>query len=162
MTPATNAIVASLPREKQGVASAVNDTARELGAAFGIAMLGSAFNTGYRNDIADNLGGLATEAAAQAKEAPAIALNIAESVGDSALADAARGAFTSGMRYATLLGAGLLVIGAVFVWVRGDNVHDEELEDELDRPGVDRLADSVSPSPAPVLASEVDPAGVGS
>ena len=40
MTPATNAIVASLPRAKQGVASAVNDTARELGAAFGVAVLG--------------------------------------------------------------------------------------------------------------------------
>ena len=51
MTPATNAIVASLPRAKQGVASAVNDTARELGAAFGVAVLGSAFNIGYRNDI---------------------------------------------------------------------------------------------------------------
>ena len=49
MTPATNAIVGSLPRAKQGVASAVNDTARELGAAFGIAILGSAFNSGYRS-----------------------------------------------------------------------------------------------------------------
>ena len=132
MTPATNAIVASLPREKQGVASAVNDTARELGAAFGVAMLGSAFNIGYRNDIADNLGGLGAETAEQVKEAPAIALNIAKAAGDSALADAAKGAFTSGMRYATLLGAGLLLVGAIFVWVRGDNVHDEELEDVLD------------------------------
>ena len=66
MTPATNAIVASLPREKQGVASAVNDTARELGAAFGVAMLGSAFNIGYRDDIADNLGGFAADAAERA------------------------------------------------------------------------------------------------
>ncbi|HEY6531805.1 MAG TPA: hypothetical protein VIY72_05855, partial [Acidimicrobiales bacterium] len=130
-------IVASLPREKQGVASAVNDTSRELGAAFGVAMLGSAFNIGYRDDIADNLGGLANEAAAQAKEAPALALQIARAAGDTALGDAARGAFTSGMRYATLLGAALLVVGAVFVWGRGDNGHDEELEDELDRPGVE-------------------------
>ena len=124
------------------MASAVNDTARELGAAFGIAMLGSAFNIGYRDDIADNLGGLGTEAAAQAKEAPAIALNIANEIGDSALADAARGAFTSGMRYATLLGAALLVVGAIFVWVRGDNVHVEQLEDELDRTDVDELRET--------------------
>ncbi|MFN8026417.1 MAG: MFS transporter [Acidimicrobiia bacterium] len=55
MTPATNAIVASLPRAKQGVASAVNDTARELGAAFGVAVLG-AFNTGYRHSIDSHLG----------------------------------------------------------------------------------------------------------
>ena len=39
-TPATTAITASLPPSKQGVASAVNDTARELGSALGIAILG--------------------------------------------------------------------------------------------------------------------------
>ena len=138
MTPATNAIVASLPRAKQGVASAVNDTARELGAAFGVAVLGSAFNTGYRDSIVDHLGGLGAEAAEQAKEAPALALQVAQAIGDHALVDAARSAFTSGMRYATLLGAGLLLVGAAFVWVRGDSVVDELLEDELDRPDLDR------------------------
>ncbi|MDA0180050.1 MFS transporter [Solirubrobacter phytolaccae] len=40
--PATAAIVGSLPDDKQGVASAVNDTAREVGGALGIAVLGSA------------------------------------------------------------------------------------------------------------------------
>src|SRR5215467_14628663 len=46
--PATTAIVASLPREKQGIASAVNDVSRELGGALGIAVLGSILNTAYR------------------------------------------------------------------------------------------------------------------
>jgi EmrB/QacA subfamily drug resistance transporter len=40
-TPATTAIVESLPNDKQGVASAVNDAAREVGGALGIAVLGS-------------------------------------------------------------------------------------------------------------------------
>ncbi len=40
-TPATAAIVGALPDDKQGVASAVNDTAREVGGALGIAVLGS-------------------------------------------------------------------------------------------------------------------------
>jgi len=40
-TPATTAIVESLPDEEQGVASAVNDAAREVGGALGIAVLGS-------------------------------------------------------------------------------------------------------------------------
>jgi EmrB/QacA subfamily drug resistance transporter len=40
-TPATTAIVESLPEEKQGVASAVNDASREVGGALGIAVLGS-------------------------------------------------------------------------------------------------------------------------
>ena len=73
MTPATNAIVASLPPHKQGVASAVNDLSRELGSAFGVAIIGSAFNTGYRNSIDQHLGGLPDPVAALAHEAPATA-----------------------------------------------------------------------------------------
>ena len=52
--PATTAIVASLPREKQGVASAVNDVSRELGGALGIAVLGSVMNSAYRSGVADS------------------------------------------------------------------------------------------------------------
>jgi EmrB/QacA subfamily drug resistance transporter len=119
LTPATTAIVASLPREKQGVASAVNDLAREIGAAFGIAVLGSAFNTGYRSRIDEDLAGRPTELADQAREAPAIALREAQRLGDTSLATAARDAFTSGMRYAVGLGAVLLGVGALYVWLRG-------------------------------------------
>ena len=56
--PATTAIVASLPREKQGVASAVNDVSRELGGALGIAVLGSLFNSGYRSQLASHTANL--------------------------------------------------------------------------------------------------------
>src|SRR5207253_2282513 len=55
-TPATTVIVSSLPRAKQGVASAVNDVSRELGAAIGIATLGSLFNRGYANAIKSTTG----------------------------------------------------------------------------------------------------------
>jgi predicted MFS family arabinose efflux permease len=121
MTPATNAIVGSLPRAKQGVASAVNDTARELGSAFGIAILGSAFNSGYRSHIDRNLHGLPLAARAAAHEAPASAIAVAHRLGTSgnALAAAARDAFMVGSRYAMWIGAALLVIGAVFVAMRG-------------------------------------------
>jgi Na+/melibiose symporter-like transporter len=133
MTPATNAIVASLPRAKQGVASAVNDTSRELGAAFGVAVLGSAFNTGYRNSIDGHLTGLPSAIAKQAREAPAIAVQLAGKVpGGGSLADAAREAFTTGMRYAVLVGMGLLLLGALFVWFRGASSTEEISEDELD------------------------------
>lgn len=40
MSPSTTAITASLPEDKQGVASALNDTVREMGGAIGIALLG--------------------------------------------------------------------------------------------------------------------------
>jgi EmrB/QacA subfamily drug resistance transporter len=123
MTPATNAIIGSLPRAKQGVASAVNDTARELGAAFGIAILGSAFNSGYRSHIDGNLQGLPPAARAAAHEAPAAAIAVAKQLGTSgdALAAAARDAFMVGSRYAMYMGAALLVVGAAFVFVRGQH-----------------------------------------
>jgi EmrB/QacA subfamily drug resistance transporter len=144
MTPATNAIVASLPRAKQGVASAVNDTARELGAAFGVAVLGSAFNTGYRHAIDGHVRGLPSAVAAQVREAPAIAVKIAQGLRNgSALEHFAQEAFTVGMRYAVLVGVGLLAIGALFVWLRGASGQEEVLEDELD----------VSPEPDTALVA---------
>ncbi len=77
MTPATNAIVSSLPVSKQGVASAVNDTTREIGTALGIALMGSMFNSGYRRALENDLGGLPKDVAEQAKEAPAMAIQAA-------------------------------------------------------------------------------------
>lgn len=55
MAPPTEMIIESVPREKQGVASAVNDLSRELSAAVGIAAAGSAFNTAYRSSVRDDL-----------------------------------------------------------------------------------------------------------
>ena len=57
-TPSTTAITESLPESKQGVASAVNDTARELGSAFGIAILGSVLNQQYRDGMTEAVHGL--------------------------------------------------------------------------------------------------------
>src|SRR3954470_12454292 len=57
-TPATTAITESLPANKQGIASAVNDTARELGSALGIAVLGTVLNQQYRDGLTPALHGL--------------------------------------------------------------------------------------------------------
>src|SRR4051812_31306158 len=71
--PATTAIVASLPREKQGVASAVNDVSRELGGALGIAVLGSVFNAAYRSSMAEPTAGLPPAVAGHARASLAAA-----------------------------------------------------------------------------------------
>jgi len=55
---ATTAIIGSLPLDKAGVASAVNDTTREVGAAVGIALLGSLLSAGYRRDLGGSLDAL--------------------------------------------------------------------------------------------------------
>ncbi|MDQ6613511.1 MAG: DHA2 family efflux MFS transporter permease subunit [Actinomycetota bacterium] len=56
--PSTGAIVASLPLNKAGVGSAVNDTTRELGGALGVAVIGSALASLYRGDIAARIAGM--------------------------------------------------------------------------------------------------------
>ncbi len=53
MSPSTEAITATLPADKQGVASALNDTSRELGGAVGVALLGSILTSGYSSNVAD-------------------------------------------------------------------------------------------------------------
>jgi predicted MFS family arabinose efflux permease len=139
MTPATTAIVASLPASKQGVASAVNDAAREIGAALGVAVLASAFNSAYRSDIEPQLVGLPADVATESREAPALALQAAHDLGDRgpALADAAREAFISGMRAAMLIAASLMVVAALFTWFRGPKGSEVLAEDVLDDLAVD-------------------------
>ncbi|MEU0807931.1 DHA2 family efflux MFS transporter permease subunit [Streptomyces sp. NPDC005970] len=115
-TPATEAIVAALPPEKQGVASALNDLTRELGGVLGIAVLGSVFNSTYRSDIADTAHGLPAEAAGATRDSLAGALRAATELDDrtgARLADAAREAFNSGMANALLGGVAVVALGAV-------------------------------------------------
>jgi MFS-type transporter involved in bile tolerance (Atg22 family) len=120
MTPATNVVVSSLPRSQQGVASAVNDTTREVGTALGIAIFGSAFNAGYRHDVATFAEGLPGVLAGPVHDSPATALGAAAGAGPDAQAivDAARHGFTIGMRWAVLVGAALLLLTAVYTALR--------------------------------------------
>jgi EmrB/QacA subfamily drug resistance transporter len=135
MTPATTAIVNSLPVAKQGVASAVNDTAREVGGALGVAVLGSAFNTAYRSGITEHLGGLSSGDAEGAREAPAIAFRIARGLGaeGNRLTVATQNAFESGLRAAVLISATLFALAALYTWWRGqDAAPAPETDDDLD------------------------------
>jgi hypothetical protein len=150
MTPATTAIVNSLPMAKQGVASAVNDTAREVGGALGVAILGSAFNTAYRDDISQHVGGLSPEVAQGAKEAPAIAFESARNLGGSTGADltlATQGAFESGLRAAVVISAALFALGALYTWWRGPSVNvtaPAELDDPADADDLDLVLQPVT------------------
>ncbi|MCU1346180.1 MAG: qacA 3 [Acidimicrobiia bacterium] len=134
MTPATNAIVSSLPIEKQGVASAINDVTRELGAAFGVAIIGSSFNTGYRNSIDKHLAGLSAGDASLAHEAPATALAVANKLGGAGgrLAADAKGAFVDGLRSAVIVSAISLAIAAAYTLWRAPSRQPALGEDRVD------------------------------
>jgi EmrB/QacA subfamily drug resistance transporter len=108
MTPATSAITDALPREQQGVGSAMNDLSRELGGALGIAVLGSVLQSTYRDHL--DTGGLPAAAADKARESLALASRIGPEVAHSA-----RDAFVDGMQLALLLGSAALLVTAVVV-----------------------------------------------
>jgi EmrB/QacA subfamily drug resistance transporter len=118
--PATTAIVASLPPEKQGVASAVNDVSRELGGALGIAVLGSVLNDAYRSGVETSTAGLPPEAAEHATSSVAAAMELGHSLGAQGanLVTAAQSAFMDGLTLSMLVGAAFLVMGAVVVALR--------------------------------------------
>jgi predicted MFS family arabinose efflux permease len=118
--PATTAIVASLPAEKQGVASAVNDVSRELGGALGIAVLGSLFNAGYRSGMTDATASLPAGAADQARSSLAAAEQIGSRLGAGGddLITHAQTAFMDGLSRGLGAGAAALALGALFVALR--------------------------------------------
>jgi len=120
-TPATTAIVTSLPRAKQGVASAMNDVSREVGSAIGIAVLGSLFNAGYRDSITPAAGQLPAETAHRVEESAGAGFAIAGHIGPQgdALATAVRAAFTEGLGDAMRAGALIAMLAACFVAWRG-------------------------------------------
>ena len=57
MPPATESIMGSLPAAKAGVGSAVNDTTRQVGAALGVAVLGSIMSSTYTPRVSDAIAG---------------------------------------------------------------------------------------------------------
>jgi EmrB/QacA subfamily drug resistance transporter len=57
MSPATNSIMGSLPVDKAGIGSAMNDTTRLLGGALGVAVLGTIMNSLYIDKINETLSG---------------------------------------------------------------------------------------------------------
>jgi EmrB/QacA subfamily drug resistance transporter len=117
MTPSTEAITSSLPREKQGVASALNDITREFGTALGVAMLGALLSAGYRSAIDDRLHGVPQGAADTAREGIANAVEVSGSTGSHAqqIVHAAQQSFVDGWQQA--MWAGVAVMGVLFVYI---------------------------------------------
>ncbi|MGI9022599.1 MAG: MFS transporter [Acidimicrobiales bacterium] len=120
--PSTAAILAVLPPAKAGVGSAVNDVTRELGGAFGVAVVGAVFSSVYGPNLLDRLSGvgLPGPALAVAKESTAAALGVAGQApveGRAAIVDAVRLSFMEGFSRASLVCAGVVVAGAVFAFL---------------------------------------------
>ncbi|WP_225822007.1 MFS transporter [Streptomyces naphthomycinicus] len=112
-TVTADVILSSVPRDQAGAASAVSETAYELGAALGIALLGSIVTGVYRGftgpagtpAMAHESLGAAVESAANMPPHQA-----------GALLDAARDSFVHGLHLASGAGAVVLLAASAVAW----------------------------------------------
>ncbi|WP_159945629.1 MULTISPECIES: MFS transporter [unclassified Nocardiopsis] len=121
MTPSTEAITGSLPRERQGVASALNDVTREFGTALGVALLGAVLSAGYRSSIDSRLGDVPADAADTARGGLANAVAAADGAGSQAgaLVRTAQESFVDGWQHAMWAGAAVMAVLFVYVLALG-------------------------------------------
>jgi len=118
MSPATEAIMGSLPPAEAGVGSAMNGTDIQIGGALGVAVLGSVLNSYYRSGLAPALFALhlPRSVAHAANSSLGGALEVAQhlpATGTSLLASAAKVSFVGGINVADLVGMSVALGGAV-------------------------------------------------
>jgi MFS transporter, DHA2 family, multidrug resistance protein len=123
---ATNGVLASVPRERAGLGSAVNDGVGELGGSLGVAILGATLAVVYRNQIdadiaaaGDAISGIPEQVVDAVRESLASASLILRQLPPEAVEPvrvAADNAFVSGMDIALAVGAVIAAIGAVVAW----------------------------------------------
>jgi EmrB/QacA subfamily drug resistance transporter len=118
MAPSTDAVMGAVPEEQAGVGSAMNDVVRQVGGAFGVAIIGSVINSVYSDRMTDATAGLPSQAAGPAGDSVGAALAVSAQLGGEAgnvLTAAAQGAFVDAMGIAALIAAGVALVGALLV-----------------------------------------------
>lgn len=146
-TLAADLVLTAAPADKAGAASAVSETAYELGTALGIALVGSVVTSIYAGSIL-----------APAGTDPAVAARAQESIGGAVEAAAtlppqlggqllasAKDAFVHGMNVAAWLAAALLLASAATAWylLRSRPEKHTPVDGATDRPA-DRPADGAA------------------
>jgi hypothetical protein len=119
MSPMTASIMSAVPPRRAGAGSAMNDATRELGAALGIAVLGSVAASRYASSVAPALRGLGKADQSTARTSIAGALHVASTLptaAGKALALSASDAFINGIHLAVIVGAALAFVSAVIVY----------------------------------------------
>jgi EmrB/QacA subfamily drug resistance transporter len=120
MAPATESVMGSLPREKAGVGSAVNDTTRQVGGALGVAIIGSAVSSVYASRIATMSSefGLDASTTADAESSLGGAQRVGAALGAGAerFIDGANQIFVDSMSIGMRVSAAVIVIAAIGVW----------------------------------------------
>lgn len=121
-SPATEAILASLPEAKAGVGSAVNDTTREFGGALGVAVIGSTMSWYYGVHLATSWSDLqiADRFVRTGQESLAEALTLSQEalpLQIPVLVEAAQESFMHGVHAGSAAAAVAALVGALVVLV---------------------------------------------
>ena len=113
-------IMSSTPQEKAGSAAAIEESVYELGSVFGIAIIGSISAAMYRQSLEVEsfaAQGIVGEAATVANESVVGALEIASQLHLTELATTATAAFNDSISIASAIGAGIIILAAVTVFM---------------------------------------------
>jgi len=118
MSPMTASIMSAVPARRAGAGSAMNDASRELGAALGIAVLGSVAASKYASRLHPVIAQLPPASQHQARSSIASALAVADRLPRPAalvVGHGARLAFLDGVHLACVIGAALPIAASGFV-----------------------------------------------
>src|ERR1700730_1220953 len=118
MIPALDAILGALPEGQTGAGSALTRAIQNVGASFGVAIMGSVLNSAYQAHLNGQLAGVPAAARLAAETSVAVAAAAARHL-PTPLRDqvllAANGAYAQGMSDVLVVTAGLLLGGAVLM-----------------------------------------------
>jgi EmrB/QacA subfamily drug resistance transporter len=118
MSPMTSSIMSAVPARRAGAGSAMNDATRELGAALGVAVIGSIAASKYASQVKGLTAQLPPLTRGQARQSLTGALASTTHLPHAtalAVQNGAKLAFVDGMRLACTVGAILAVIAAGLV-----------------------------------------------
>jgi hypothetical protein len=116
--PLTAAIMSAVPPRRAGMGSATNDATRELGAALGVAVMGSIAASHYASRVGKYLTTLGQVDRDESNASLSGALRVAERLGDPVEAELARGArnsFVGALHLTTTIGVVVALCAAVTV-----------------------------------------------
>jgi DHA2 family multidrug resistance protein-like MFS transporter len=128
IAPSTTRMTLATPPERSGAGSAVQNTVRQIGAVFGVAILSSVVGTVYSNNITPLIAdkGLQPEALAAATDSIGGTTEVASALAKAGvpqstidqLLQAANQSFLPALHTAAFVSAGLLVIAIVVILLR--------------------------------------------
>jgi EmrB/QacA subfamily drug resistance transporter len=118
MAPATETVMAAVPKAKAGVGSAMNDVNRMVAGSLGVAVIGSIVSSAYSSRVEDATASLPAGAAEAASESIGGAAAVADRIGGvagDALQHAAGVAYSDALGLGMTVGAVVLAVGALAV-----------------------------------------------